>query len=412
MKRIVSLLLLFMIVLPLYACAPAEESVMLMTANDLHYISPTLTENGELFRIAVDNADGKVSHYSGEIVDAFVDKVTEQRPEALILAGDLTFNGARASHEELVKKLSRIEEAGVDVLVIPGNHDVDSTTAYSFNGEEIAPAEALSSHDFAQLYADLGPDKAISKDEYSFSYVYKTSSSVRVFMIDSNCYGKGFVSELTLKWLEEELKKAKADKADVITVTHQNIYAHSELLSFGYTLYNASSLEALLVKYKVKCNLSGHIHVQSVQKQKLTEIATASLTLGSLSYGVISCKGNRLDYEKMSLDVSAWAEKNGLTDPVLLSFNEYAVKYFKDNCRRKVSAAMADSDLSSDGIHLLSETFADINFAYFMGDALNASEYRDGIELWRKKGTSFFSSYIDSMTKGIEKSRCKISVKF
>ena len=27
-------------------------------------------------------------------------------------------------------------------------------------------------------------------------------------MIDSNCYGKGFVSEPTLKWLEEELKKA------------------------------------------------------------------------------------------------------------------------------------------------------------------------------------------------------------
>ena len=38
-----------MIVLPLYACAPAEEPVMLMTANDLHYISPTLTGNGELF---------------------------------------------------------------------------------------------------------------------------------------------------------------------------------------------------------------------------------------------------------------------------------------------------------------------------------------------------------------------------
>ena len=252
MKRILSLLLLVIIALPLYACAPAEDDVMLMTANDLHYISPTLTENKELFRIAVDNADGKVSHYSGEIVDAFVDKVMEQGPEALILSGDLTFNGARASHEDLVKKLSRIEEAGVDVLVIPGNHDVDSQNAYSFNGEEIVPTEALSSYEFVQMYADFGPDRAISKDEYSFSYVYQTSSDVRVFMIDSNCYGKGFVNDHTLKWLEDELLRAKADNANVITVTHQNIYAHSELLSFGYTLYNASSLESLLVKYKVK----------------------------------------------------------------------------------------------------------------------------------------------------------------
>lgn len=412
MKRIFGLLLIIFVAFPLYACAPVGDPVTLLTANDLHYISPTLTENEELFRVAVDNADGKVSHYSDEIVDAFADEVIRTKPEALIISGDLTFNGAKASHMGLVEKLARIEEAGVDVLVIPGNHDVDSANAYSFNGEEIAPAEALSSYEFAQLYADFGPDRAISKDEYSFSYVYRTSADVRVIMIDSNSFGKGFVNELTLKWLENELIKANEDNAKVITVTHQNVYAHSELLSFGYTLYNASSLESLLVKYKVKCNFSSHIHVQSIQKQKLTEITTASLTLGSLSYGRISCTKSRLEYEKMSLDVSAWAEKNGLTDPELLSFNEYSVKYFKDNCHRQVKDSTASLGLSESELLLLSETFADINFAYFMGDALKVSDYKEGIELWRTKGTSFFTSYIDSMTEGIEKSRCKISVKF
>lgn len=412
MKRILCLVLVSLLFAPLYGCAPQGDPISLMVATDLHYISPTLTENEELFRVAVDNADGKLSHYSEEIVDAFVDKVIEKAPEALILSGDLTFNGAKASHEDLTQKLSKIENAGIDVLAIPGNHDVDSTAAYSFNGEELAPTEALTSSEFMEMYSPFGPDSAVSRDEYSFSYVYQTSAGVRVIMIDTNCYGKGFVKDQTLEWLESELKRAKSDNADVVTVTHQNVYAHSPLLSFGYTLYNANELESLLTKYKVKCNLSGHIHVQSVQKQGMTEITTAALTLGSLSYGMISCTRSRLEYEKQSLSVSDWAKKNGSENAELLALDEYAIRYFKNNCFRQVSKATASLGLSEDEILLLSNTFADINFAYFMGDALKASEYKDGIELWRTVGDTFFISYIDSMTDGTEKSRCKVSVKF
>ena len=42
---------------------------------------------------------------------------------ALILSGDLSFNGEKTSHEELAGKLFKLQEQGIPVLVLPGNHD-------------------------------------------------------------------------------------------------------------------------------------------------------------------------------------------------------------------------------------------------------------------------------------------------
>ena len=417
LKKIICLLLATLFLTPLASCASkydTEKDVSILVATDLHYISPSLTENEELFRVAVDNADGKVSHYSEEITDAFIDEVITKAPDVLILSGDLTFNGAKKSHEDLVKKLKRLTDAGIAVLAQPGNHDVDSTQAYTFSGEKLAYTEALSSADFRDIYASFGLWSAMNVDEGSFSYSYQTDGNLRIIMIDANSNGKGFVSDSTLAWLEAELKRAKKDKVDVLTVTHQNLYAHSPLLSFGYQLYNASALEELLVEYGVKCHVSGHIHVQSVLENAengITEIVTSSLPLGYIQYGSMTYSKGTLDYSAETLDVAAWAEKNSIESADLLDFNEYAVEYFKKNCYRQVNEAFAESELSEDEITLLSKTFADINLAYFMGGSVALYDYEDGIALWNGHGAPFFKSYISSMTAVMNTERRSVTVK-
>lgn len=409
-KKIFCFALAILFVFPLLSCASDGDPVSIFVATDLHYISPSLTENEEMFRKVVDNADGKVAHYSEEITEAFIDTVIKAKPDVLILSGDLTFNGAKASHEDLIKKLRRIADAGVQVLAQPGNHDVDSSEAFSFSGEEISVTESLSSVEFRELYSEFGLDQAISVDEASFSYVYQTKSNARIIMIDANSFGRGFIKDSTLEWLEAVLKQAKKDRADVITVSHQNLYAHSPLLSFGYQLYNASALEELLTKYKVKCHLSGHIHVQSIVENKVTEIATASLALADIPYGKMTYENGNLEYSVQSVDVSAWAERSGLDDPNLLDFDAYGVKYFKDNCYRQVNETFADSSLTKEQTELLAKTFADINIAYFMGDKLDATEYKTGLTLWKQQGSTFFSSYLDSMVEGTKKDNKTVTV--
>ena len=142
----------------------------LAAATDLHYIAPELTDGGECFTRLVENADGKAMAYCEEITDAFVSQVTGEKPDALILTGDLTFNGAKASHEALAAKLSFIENAGIPVLVIPGNHDLNSTMAASFQGRSYTLVDSVDAGQFAEIYGDFGYREALARDKASLSY--------------------------------------------------------------------------------------------------------------------------------------------------------------------------------------------------------------------------------------------------
>ena len=73
--------------------------------------------------------DGRVLLYSWEILDAFIEDMKEKDPDLLLLSGDLTLNGEKASHEELAALLEELDEEGITTLVIPGNHDINNPYA-------------------------------------------------------------------------------------------------------------------------------------------------------------------------------------------------------------------------------------------------------------------------------------------
>ena len=102
---------------------PANSLIELIVATDLHYLSPSIVERGEVFEKVYLGGDGKQMNYMSEIPDAFIEDVIKEKPDGLILSGDLTFNGEKKSHEELVEKFKKVEKSGVPVMVIPGNHD-------------------------------------------------------------------------------------------------------------------------------------------------------------------------------------------------------------------------------------------------------------------------------------------------
>ncbi len=397
MKALKFALLLVLCLFCLTACgrSASQEPVTLLVANDLHYLSPALLGDGGFFSTPHSYFDGKPVHYSAAITDAFLAEVTAIRPKALILAGDLTLNGAQASHQELAAKLQAVKAAGIDVLLIPGNHDADRT-AVDYSGEEPQEAPALTSAEFTALYEPLLPDALVSRDEASFSYIYQAADKLWILMLDTNLNGKGFVKDNTFTWLEDQLKAARRKDISVISVTHQNLYAHSELLSFGYTLYNADNLLELYDKYKVRCNLSGHIHIQSVRQEPVPEIVTASLSVTGNRYGTLAAQGKQLTYSAGSTDVAGYAQKSGLTDASLLDFSAYGTWYFEEVARNQAREALAEQGLSAEQIEQMAETYAVINSAYFRGDPLDEAMHTEGLALWRQNG-GFISTYIDSM---------------
>lgn len=367
---------------------PLEESVTIWTATDLHYIAPDLM--GDYFDEPASGGDGKAVRYSAEITGALLEQAAKEQPDVLILSGDLTLNGAEKSHRELVEQLHALQNSGVQVLAMAGNHDVDGACAdYStFNGENLQTMPGLTSDQYKALYAPFGWQQAISRDEESLSYVYEVHPRLRILMVDTNCYGKGYVKYSTLRWIEEQLQDAMWAGAKVIGASHQNLYAHNQMLSFGYQLYNAADLQEVYDKYRVLCNLSGHIHVQSIMEAKVPEIATSSLSVAGSHFGEVVYDGRSLTYQARETRL------DGLETQVLW--------YFEEVGRRQIYARYAESDLPAVQVDLLAETFANINSAYFSGQPIDEADFAEGVALWKTQD-GFTSRYIDTMLESGKK---------
>lgn len=389
-----SLMLAIMLCTPLCAKgAPPDYTIMLAT--DLHYISSALTDHGPYFTAMLERADGKVTAYCEELICAFVDEVIAAAPDALILSGDLTFNGAKLSHEDLVRRLAPIREAGIPVFAIPGNHDLNNRSAASFSGSAYTRVESMTAEGFAALYHDFGYGSALSRDTHSLSYIAEIAPDLRLVMLDVNATAvPNTVVTGTFTWLEEQLKGAQQAGARVIAVSHQNVFAHSSLLYHGFMINNAHKPLALYRKYGVSVNFSGHIHMQHTMKDDsgFLEIAASSLAVSPCQYGVITLSGDRGTYRSHPVGVSAWAAEQGLTDANLLSFRQYAAAFFAaSTLRQSISAFSGDPQANE-----LATYMANVNAAYFSGRLDTLSPAPALTARWKEAG-SFFSRYLDSI---------------
>ena len=375
---------------------PEPEGVRVAVATDLHYLSPELTDNGELFTEIVSGADGKVMLYIDDLVRAFAAQIAEEAPAALILSGDLTFNGERLSHEHLAAILSAVEASGVPVFVMPGNHDLYSGSAASFSGDGYELTESVTAAEFAEIYGAFGYDEALSRDEDSLSYTARLAPGLILLVVDTNTYSyPGAVKQETLDWAEGELAAAQENGEQVLAVTHQNLYAHNPYMSTGYIIENSVELYDLYCEYGVGLNLSGHIHLQHIlDGGDVCEIATSSLAVSPNQYGVLSFwdeGGGK--YETHSVDVSGWAEAQGLTDENLLNFAEYSRNFFRETSLNQALPQVEGLENAQE----LADFYADVNENYFAGRT-DLIEWDDELAGEWERQSFFIGIYLSSIS--------------
>lgn len=398
MRRLFCMLLLLALLWPVNMLADralTDRAPTIFVATDPHFISPSLTDYGPYFMRMIESGDGKLVHYSDELTDAFVQQVISRQPDCLILSGDLTFNGAKKSHEDLAQKLRAIDQSGIPVQVLPGNHDVYCYAAASFSGDSYTLTERTTSEDFVSIYRDLGFDEAVSRDPYSLSYIAEPVPGIWILMLDVNTqFMPGAVAQNTFSWLDKVLAKAQETGKKLIAVSHQNLYAHSSLLYQGFVIANAAMLESRYEKYGVAVNLSGHLHMQHTLsvEGKTPEIATSSLAVSPCQYGVITLEDGLAQYRTETVDVSAWAVQNGKTNPNLLDFAQYAAGFFAATSTRQ-SAMQAGND--PDRI-AMDDWLAQLNAAYFSGRLDTVDPTSEYAQRWQQ-GDAFFSSYVRSI---------------
>lgn len=363
------------------------EPMVIWIASDLHFLSPDLSDGGEMFTRTVEGGDGKMVGDSEEIVDAFFAEVLEQKPDALIMSGDLTFNGEQESLEALADKLDRLQTAGIPVLVIPGNHDIEYPYAGRYIGDRVEAADQISETDFKDICGEFGYAAAVRKDRYSFSYLYLLAEDLGVLLLDSNTVkSPGEVSDETLKWMEEQLSWAREKGMEIISVSHQNVLPQNDLLSAGFVMDNCGEVFGLLEKYGVKTHFSGHSHIWHSRTQNgLTDAAIGSLTVAPLGYGVVEIDGTRrVSYHQENLTI----------------LQDESRKFFDMLTERQVRASLSELSLGEEVKREMVEFAVELNREYFAGTLENAGQLkRSGAwELWKENGReTFWYYYLDSI---------------
>lgn len=375
---------------------PDLPKLRIMIASDLHFISPLLTDHGEYFTRLTQQADGKVMRWSEELMDAFVYTVLKERPDALVLTGDLTFNGARQSHIDLAAKLSEIQNAGIPVLVLPGNHDLNSENAARFAANTFERVQSINAAEFEQIYGNYGFSSALSKDSESSSFVWECAPGLRFLMLDVNgTKAPNRAPASTLRWLEQQLRQAQRDGSRILAFSHQNLLPHSMFID-GYVIENSNKILDLYEKNEVWVNFTGHLHLQHIAEQhSFREIATSALSIAPNQYAILELKGKELHYQTASVDVSEWARTQKRNEPELLHFTEYAKDFFLSTGRNQALGALsglADSEQQTQ----LADYFAEMNYTYFSGALDQLALQEDLLYAW-KCLDAFQGYYLDSI---------------
>lgn len=306
MKRTALLVLL----LCLLCAGAALGERRVMVASDLHYLAPELYEGSELFIRALRTGDGKLTQYSGELLDALLAQARAVRPDALVLTGDLTFNGERVSHIRLAEKLNALRLEGIPVYVIPGNHDIESNAARAFHGSQWSWTDAVTAEEFAAIYAELmrpaegGAGANLSYHVPLSSELWLAMPDVTVWHGGARVYGVYMADHDA--WLEQVLSAADAAGAEVLTFTHHNLIPHTRFSQDTYLMFGHEDMLRRLQAHGVRLNLSGHMHIQHIARDGGTaDAATGAWSVWPHRWALVTLRDDgTLTYEARTPDES------------------------------------------------------------------------------------------------------------
>ena len=291
-----------------------KSDIKIAVATDLHYFTKEYYEQCEWFEDEMLIGDGKMVTYADELLDAFIDDVISNNVDMVLLTGDLSFNGEMNSHKELANKLKTLEDNGIVVAVTAGNHDIDNIFSKGYGKDDYLEAENISGEDFKEIYKDYGYDIAVSEHKESLSYELILNNQYSLMVIDTNTHEMttgsaldtgGKITDSTKEWLTNRLKKCQEEGRIPLIAMHHNLGVHSAVLNSGYTIRDNEDFVDLFKSYNVPLVLSGHLHIQSIlDVDGIKEIATSSLMVNPLQYGLLEITDDNIQYHAQSLKIS------------------------------------------------------------------------------------------------------------
>ncbi len=112
----------------------SASSIKIAIISDTHVMAPQLLVSDGTAIEEYLTRDRKMLRESAEILDTLVASILELKPDMVLVTGDLTKDGERTSHHLVAGQLQRLVDSGIQVLVVPGNHDINNPDAKVYDG--------------------------------------------------------------------------------------------------------------------------------------------------------------------------------------------------------------------------------------------------------------------------------------
>lgn len=317
-SRLLSLLLAVVLVFTLTVPAlaadkPQDMNLRIAVMSDLHYLSPDMISDTADFEHAL-NSDRKLLKESSAILHEMFEQVRADKPDILLVSGDLTKDGEQECHAALAKQLQQLQQdiPGLKIYVINGNHDIRNYNAKNFNTPDgkAVPATRTHPEDFKRIYDFVYSDPTViatftpaaGNEAGSLSYVARPVEGLTIIAMDTCRYSKentsngtdehetsGAISADLEKWVIEQTAAAKARGDLVIGLEHHGLVPHFDVEPTILPMYLVNGYERIAQEYAdagMSAVFTGHMHA--------VDIAAMTTKAGNTFYDIET--GSALTY--------------------------------------------------------------------------------------------------------------------
>ena len=317
-SRLLSLLLAVVLVFTLTVPAlaadkPQDMNLRIAVMSDLHYLSPDMIADTADFEHAL-NSDRKLLKESSAILYEKFEQVRADKPDILLVSGDLTKDGEQECHAALAKQLQQLQQdiPGLKIYVINGNHDIRNYNAKNFNTPDgkAVPATRTHPEDFKRIYDFVYSDPTViatftpaaGNEAGGLSYVARPVEGLTIIAMDTCRYSKentsngtdehetsGAISADLEKWVIEQTAAAKARGDLVIGLEHHGLVPHFDVEPTILPMYLVNGYERIAQEYAdagMSVVFTGHMHA--------VDIAAMTTKAGNTFYDIET--GSALTY--------------------------------------------------------------------------------------------------------------------
>jgi 3',5'-cyclic AMP phosphodiesterase CpdA len=366
---------------------PYSKSLKIAVLSDLHYMEPSLLKSdGTAFQMYL-MQDPKLLAESSAILQQIIRRLLIEKPDLVLISGDLTKDGELVSHKSLIRQLRVLDANHIKVLVVPGNHDINNPDARLFYGDNTFPVPTISDDNFKSLYADFGYNNAIARDPNSLSYVSEPYKGLRILALDANeyynntpeyCVVAGNIKDSTMDWVKDQMADAKAKGKTVIGMMHHGLIEHFMGESVIFSDYLVDNWEARadeLMEAGLKVIFTGHFHANdAIQRTtgalSLVDVETGSPVIYDSPVRMINLVNSKLYIRTEHIERIFYPALNGV------SFHEYEKAFSLSGFEIQARYMLMSPpyNVPEEIVSQISPAFADAMLAHFAGDETISDE--------------------------------------